>query len=65
MLITTEDEAKLEIVKDYNPRELRLILDFLEGGLFCDSVGQPYTPTYLKKCANRYSTDEFWENNNG
>ena len=65
MLITTEDEAKLEIVKDYNPRELRLILDFLEGGLFCDSMGHPYTSMYLKECANRYSPDKFWENNNG
>ena len=65
MFISVEDKRKLDIVKNYKPRELRLILDFLEGGLFCDSVGQPYTPTYLKKCANRYSTDEFWENNNG
>ena len=51
MLITTEDEVKLEIVKDYNPRELRLILDFLECGMFCDYNGQPYTRDHFEHYA--------------
>ena len=40
MFISVEDKRKLDIVKNYKPRELCIIIDFLEGGLFCDSMGQ-------------------------
>lgn len=31
MFINAEDREKLEAVKNYNPRELRIIIGFLEG----------------------------------
>lgn len=55
MLIDAEDEEKLEITKGYQPRVLRLILDFLECGMFCDNNGQPYTPDVFE----RYARDDF------
>lgn len=43
MFISVEDEDKLEIVKDYKPRELDIILHFLECGMFYDELGRPYS----------------------
>ena len=52
MFINAEDEAKLEVTKGYQPRELTIILDFLEHGMFCDRNGQPYTRRYFTERAN-------------
>lgn len=57
MFISVEDEDKLEIVKDYSPRELRLILMFFEDGMFCDRNGQPYTRTYLRELRDRFGVN--------
>lgn len=44
-----DDILKLEAVKDYTPSELMTIIIFLEGGMFCDRFGRPYTREYIKK----------------
>lgn len=44
-----DDILKLEAVKDYTPSELMTIIVFLEGGMFCDRFGRPYTREYIKK----------------
>lgn len=54
MLINAEDREKLEAVKNYSPRELRIIIDFLERGMFYDNLGQPYTPEYIKSLINNF-----------
>lgn len=48
-MINYEDKRKLEIVKDYTPSELMTIIVFLEGGMFFDRFGRPYTREYIKK----------------
>lgn len=52
-MINYEDKEKLKIVKDYTPSELMTIIVFLEGGIFCDRFGQPYTREYIRKIAER------------
>lgn len=54
MFINAEDREKLEAVKNYNPRELRIIIGFLEEGMFRDGLGQPYTPEYIKSLINKF-----------
>lgn len=48
-MINYEDKRKLEIVKDYTLSELMTIIVFLEGGMFCDRFGRPYTRESIKK----------------
>ena len=48
-MINYEDKEKLKIVKDYTPSELMTIIVFLEGGMFFDRFGRPYTREYIKK----------------
>lgn len=51
------DILKLEAVEDYTLLELKTIITFLEGGMFCDYNGQAYTREYIKKIAEKgYST---------
>lgn len=47
-----EDEGRLEVTKGYQPRELSIILDFLEHGMLYDRNGQLYTRRYLTERAN-------------
>jgi len=54
MNMNSEDAYKLDIVKDYSYRELEFLIQFLENGLFCDSLGQPYTHERLRELAFRY-----------
>lgn len=49
-----EATEKLEIVENYSPRELRIILMFLESGMFYDRFGQPYTRGYFRDSINRF-----------
>ena len=49
--ILNDDVLKLEAVKDYTPSELMTIIVFLEGGMFFDHFGRPYTREYVKKIA--------------
>lgn len=49
MTMNGDDILKLEAVKDYTPSELMTIIIFLEGGMFCDRFGKPYTREYIKK----------------
>ena len=51
--MNSDDILKLEAVKDYTPSELKTIIIFFEGGLFCDRFGQPYTRKYIKEIAER------------
>jgi len=51
MTMNSDDVLKLETVKDYTPAELMTIIVFLEGGMFCDCFGQPYTREHIKKIA--------------
>ena len=53
-MISHEDRIKLEIVEDYDPSELRLILMFLEAELFYDELGRPYTREYFKNALDRF-----------
>ena len=56
-----EDDRKLDIVKDYSYRELEFLIQFLENGLLCDLIGQPYTHERLRELAFRYDhPDEYW-----
>ena len=50
---TYEDKMKLEIVKNYNPRELRIILMFLEAEMLYDELGRPYTREYFRNAIDR------------
>lgn len=54
-MINYENEAieKLEIVENYSPLELKIIIEFLEAEMFCDGLGQPYTRGYFKDAINR------------
>lgn len=54
MFFSVEDENKLEAVKNYSPRELRIIIDFLEAGMFYDRLGRPYTPEHIKSLINKF-----------
>lgn len=65
MFISVEDEDKLEIVKDYKPRELDIILHFLECGMFYDALGQPYSRNALNELYERSVRGDFWRDNNG
>lgn len=57
----TEDDRKLDIVKDYSYRELEFLIQFLENKLLCDLIGQPYTHERLRELAFRYDhPDEYW-----
>lgn len=47
-----DDEQKLEMVRDFSSKELYIILDFLEHGMFYDRNGQPYTRRYFTERAN-------------
>lgn len=47
-----DDEQKLEMVRDFSSKELYIILEFLENGMFYDRNGQPYTRRYLTERAN-------------
>lgn len=42
-----EDKRKLDIVKDFYPEELRLLVDWYLGGMLCDHCGRPYTREYI------------------
>lgn len=53
MTMNGDDILKLEAVKDYTPSELMTIIIFLEGGMFCDRFGKPYTVESIKKIARR------------
>lgn len=57
MFINVEDEDKLEIVKDYSPRELRILIHFYEGGMFYDKNGQPYTRGYMTDLIDRFGVN--------
>jgi len=54
MYISVEDENKLEIVKDFSPRELRIVLRFYKDGMFYDGNGQPYTREHMMDIINRF-----------
>lgn len=55
--MNNDDILKLEAVEDYSLSELKTIMIFLEGGMFCDYSGQAYTREYIKKIAEKgYST---------
>lgn len=54
MNLNSEDIHKLDIVKDYSYRELEFLIQFLENGLLCDLLGQPYTHERLRELAFRY-----------
>ena len=55
--MNNDDIFKLEAVEDYTLLELKIIITFLEGGMFCDYNGQAYTREYIKKIAEKgYST---------
>lgn len=55
--MNNDDIFKLEAVEDYTLLELKIIITFLEGGMFCDYNGQVYTREYIKKIAEKgYST---------
>lgn len=61
MARNVEDDRKLGIVKDYSYRELEFLIQFLEHGLLCDLIGQPYTHERLRELAFRYDhPDEYW-----
>lgn len=62
MYISVEDEDKLEIVKDYSPRELRILIHFYEGGMFCDRNGQPYTREYMKDLIYKFGAGDVYHN---
>ena len=51
--MNSDDVLKLEAVKDYTPSELKTIIIFLEGGMFCNYNGQAYTREYIKKITER------------
>lgn len=57
MYISVEDENKLEIVKDYSPRELRILIRFYESGMFCDKNGQSYTRAHMKDLIDRFGVN--------
>ena len=57
MFISVEDENKLEIVKDYSPIELRILIRFYEAGMFYDRYGQPYTREYMKNLIDRFGVN--------
>lgn len=57
MFISVEDENKLEIVKDYSPRELRILIRFYEDNMFFDRNGQPYTREYMKDLIDRFGVN--------
>lgn len=57
MYISVEDENKLEIVKDYSPMELRILISFYENGMLCDRYGQPYTREYMKDLIDRFGVN--------
>lgn len=57
MFISVEDKDKLEIVKDYSPRELQIIINFYEEGMFCDRYGQPYTREYMQNLIDRFGVN--------
>lgn len=55
--MNNDDILKLEAVEDYTLLELKIIITFLEGGMFCDRFGQAYTREHIKKIAGKgYST---------
>lgn len=55
--MNNDDILKLEAVEDYTLSELKTIIIFLEGGMFCDYNGQAYTREYIKKISEKgYST---------
>lgn len=51
--MNNDDIFKLEAVEDYTLLELKIIITFLEGGMFCDYNGQTYTREYIKKIAEK------------
>ena len=57
-----EDNRKLCIVKDYSYRELEFLIQFLEHGLLCDLIGQPYTHERLRELAFRYDHPDEYRN---
>lgn len=65
MFIDAKDEAKLEVTKGYQPRELTIILDFLECGMFYDKLGRPYSRESLNKVYERSVRGDFRKDNNG
>ena len=52
-MMNGDDILKLEAVKDYTLSELKTIIIFLEGGMFCDRFGREYTREHIKKIAER------------
>lgn len=65
MLIDAEDEDRLEVTKGYQPRELGIILHFLECGMFYDKLGRPYTRESLNEVYERSVRGDFWRDSNG
>lgn len=65
MFISVEDEDKLKIVKDYKPRELSIILHFLECGMFHDKLGRPYSRNALNELYEHSVRGDFWRDSNG
>lgn len=51
--MNNDDIFKLEAVEDYTLLELKIIITFLECGMFCDYNGQAYTREYIKKIAEK------------
>ena len=51
--MNNDDVLKLEAVEDYTLLELKIIITFLESGMFCDHNGQEYTREYIKKIAEK------------
>lgn len=60
--ISVEDEDKLEIVKDYTLRELRILIRFYEDGMFCDQNGQPYTRGSLMELIDKFGVGDVYHN---
>lgn len=57
MYISVKDEDKLKIVKDYSPRELRILIHFYEVGMFYDKNGRPYTREHMKDLIDRFGVN--------
>lgn len=54
-MINYENEAieKLEIVENYSPLELKIIIVLFEAKMLCDETGHPYTREYFERFVRR------------
>lgn len=48
-----DNERKLELVKDFHPMELWLILEWYKNGMLCDHTGRPYMREYILEITTR------------